>query len=316
MKKPLKYLSHWLTYVLFSGLGIVARKLSIERNYRMAESLGDFFYNTLKLRRGLVEKNLALCFPEKSDAERNRIAREVYQTQIINLLETLRIPLIKTKEDAAKILQADATPLYEKALNQGKGCLLVSAHFGNWELLALCSGLTVKKMTVITKSQSNKFIDRKINEWRSMHGNRMVDMGQAPRVCIRELREGGIVSMLSDQSGPQDGYFTNFLGQDASIFLGAAVFALRTGAPIFVAMNVRTGIGTYRAEIREIPMDDLSSDDEGVRILAERYIRVIEEYIRRYPAQWFWLHNRWKRKRPIPLQTSIENPSSEKAEKP
>ncbi|NTV45747.1 MAG: lysophospholipid acyltransferase family protein [Chlorobiales bacterium] len=298
MKKPLKYLSHWLTYVLFSGLGIVARKLSIERTYRMAETLGNFFYDTLKLRRKLVEKNLALCFPEKSETERNQIAREVYHTQIINLLETLRIPLIKTKDDAAKILEADASLLYEKALNKGKGCLLVSAHFGNWELLALCSGLLVKPMTVITKSQSNKFIDRKINEWRTIHGNRMVDMKQAPRVCIRELREGGIVSMLSDQSGPQDGYFTTFLGQDASIFLGAAVFALRTGSPIIVAMNVRTGVGTYRAEIREIPMDGLSSDDEGVRTLAERYIRVIEEYIRRYPAQWFWLHNRWKRKRP------------------
>lgn len=298
MKKAFKYPAHWLTYALFSGLGVIARRLSIEKTYHLAEIIANFLYDTLKLRRKLVEKNLAICFPEKSEAERAQIARDVYLTQVINLLETLRIPLIKTRDDAAKILEADATLLYEKALNKGKGCLLVSAHFGNWELLALCSGLLVRPMTVITKAQSNRFIDRKINEWRSMHGNRMVGMKQAPRECIRELRAGGIVSMLSDQSGPKDGYFTTFLGQDASIFLGAAVFALRTGSPIIVAMSVRTGIGKYRAEIQEVPMDDLPTDDEGVKILAERYIRVIEEYIRRYPEQWFWLHNRWKRKRP------------------
>ncbi|NTW48993.1 MAG: lysophospholipid acyltransferase family protein, partial [Chlorobiales bacterium] len=298
MKKPLKYLSHWLTYVLFSGLGIVARRLSIEQTYCLAEAIANFIYGTLKLRRSLVEKNLSICFPEKPEAERAQIARDIYLTQMINLLETLRIPLIKTRDDAAKIFEVDATLIYEKALNKGKGSVLVSAHFGNWELLALCSGLLLKPITVITKAQSNSFIDRKINEWRSMHGNRMVGMKQAPRECIRELRTGGIVTMLSDQSGPKDGYFTTFLGQDASIFLGAAVFALRTGSPLLVGMCIRTGIGKYRTEIIEIPMDGLTSDDESVKLLAERYIRVIEAYVRRYPSQWFWLHNRWKRKRP------------------
>ncbi|ACF14392.1 lipid A biosynthesis acyltransferase [Chloroherpeton thalassium ATCC 35110] len=299
MSKKLKSAVHWIQYVFFSALGILARRLSEKSVYRMAHNIGDFLYETLKLRRKLVEKNLERAFPEKSPAERAQIAREVYHTQAINLVETLRMPLIRTKADAETLLEGDLSLIYEKSVNQGKGCLLVSAHFGNWETLALCGGLRLKPVVVITKAQSNKFIDRRMNEWRTLHGNRMVGMKQAPRECIRALRSGEVVCMLSDQSGPKDGYFMPFLNQDASVFLGAAVFALRCQVPLITIMPVRIADGKYRLLLEEIPTDDLTSSDADVKRLAERYIRAIESYIRRYPAQWFWLHNRWKRKRPL-----------------
>ena len=296
--RKLKKFVHWIQYAFFSAIGMLVRRLSAKTVYRMAHRIGDFLYDKLNLRRKLVEKNLERAFPEKSPAERSQIAREVYHTQAINLVEALRMPLIRTKADADEMLEGDLSLIYEKSLNQGKGCLLVSAHFGNWEIMAICGGLRLKPVVVITKSQSNKFIDRKLNEWRTLHGNRMVDMKQAPRECIRALRSGEVVCMLSDQSGPADGYFMPFLNQDASIFLGAAVFALRCRVPLIIIMPVRIADGKYRIVLEEIPTDDLTTSDADVKRLAERYIQAIESYIRRYPAQWFWLHNRWKRKRP------------------
>jgi len=300
MSKKSKQFVHWIQYIFFSAIGILVRRFSGKTVYRLAHKIGDFLYEKLKLRRKLVEKNLERAFPEKSADERAQIAREIYHTQAINLLETLRLPLIQTKADADEMLEGDLSLLYEKSLNQGKGCLLVSAHFANWEIIALCGGLRLKPIVVITKAQSNKFIDRKLNEWRTLHGNRMVGMKQAPRECIRALRSGEVVCMLSDQSGPANGYFMPFLNQDASVFLGAAVFALRCRVPLIVAMAIRTEDGKYRIELEEIPTDDLTTSDADVKRLAERYIHAIESFIQRYPAQWFWLHNRWKRKRPAP----------------
>jgi KDO2-lipid IV(A) lauroyltransferase len=301
MKLPLKKISHALEYVLFVGMGVIVRKLSIEQCYRLANWIGGFIYDKLKLRRDVVEKNLQLSFPEKSSEELSQIALEAYQTQAINLLETLRLPLINTVEKAKAVVEFVASPEFEANRRSGKGCVVVSAHFGNWEIMTHCSSVFLGSLSIVTKAQSNAFVDRKMSEWRQLFGNKIIGMKQAPRECIRDLKNGRIICLLSDQSGPKDGYYRKFLNQDASVFLGGAVFALRCQVPLFITMCVRTGVGTYRMEVNEIPSHDLKSTPEDIQRLADRYITAIENVIKAYPGQWFWMHNRWKHKPPANL---------------
>lgn len=287
-----------MLYGLIMMIGWFVRTISRKKSSALAHALGDFIYRVLKLRRSLVEENLALTFPEKNREEISAIALQVYRNQAENFIEMLRLPMIKTAEDAARLLDLDARHLLSKTLDQQKGCVLVSAHFGNWELMALCSGLLMAPFTIVVKELKNHAIDRKINSWRTMQGNRIVYDWQALRTGLRTLREGGIVTILGDQSDSGGSFFTEFLGRRTAVFLGPAFLALKAGVPLFVVMCRSIGNGRYTIDIEEIDMSDLGREKADAEELARRYTKVIERFIYQYPEEWFWLHNRWKRSEP------------------
>ncbi len=307
MKRVFKTISDALVYGIFMLVAVVVRRLSIERVYRLGEAVGVWLYERVKLRRKLVETNLRLSFPEKSDEEQTRIARQVYIEQVQSLFEIMRAPLIRSKADAEKIFTVENFHLAEKCYAEGKGAIVVSAHFGNWELKAMCWAFLAKPCAIVYKPFSNKFLNKKMLEWRTLGGNEFIPMSEAAKLGLKRLREGKLLALVSDQAAHTDDYFTTFLGRDAAIFLGAAVFALRTKLPMILSMPRRVGIGKHVLELSEIKTDDLTFSSENIKVLAERYTRAIESYIRRYPEQWFWLHNRWKRTPPQkPLSATTE----------
>jgi Kdo2-lipid IVA lauroyltransferase/acyltransferase len=285
-------------YRLIMTLGALVRNISRKRSTAIAHLLGDFIFYILKTRRALVIGNLALTFPEKSRAEIKAIAVRVYRNQAENIIEMLRLPMIKTAEDARQLLDVDGDNFLAKTIGQKRGGVLVSAHFGNWELLGLCSGLLVAPLTIVVKALKNRQIDHQINAWRTMHGNRIVYDWLALREGLRTLRRGEILVMLGDQSAPGGSFYTEFLGRRTSVFLGPAWLALKARVPLFVGMCRRTGEGRYKVDYEEIAYGDLGTTKEDAEELARRYTKVLERYIYRYPEEWFWLHNRWKRMEP------------------
>jgi len=285
-------------YRLIMTLGALVRNISRKRSTAIAHLLGDFIFYILKTRRALVIGNLALTFPEKSRAEIKAIAVRVYRNQAENIIEMLRLPMIKTAEDARQLLDVDGDNFLAKTIGQKRGGVLVSAHFGNWELLGLCSGLLVAPLTIVVKALKNRQIDHQINAWRTMHGNRIVYDWLALREGLRTLRRGEILVMLGDQSAPGGSFYTEFLGRRTSVFLGPAWLALKARVPLFVGMCRRTGEGRYKVDYEEIVYSDLGTTKEDAEELARRYTKVLERYIYRYPEEWFWLHNRWKRMEP------------------
>ncbi len=316
MKRLFKTLVDALVYSIFMLIGAIVRRLSIERVYRLGEVVGNWLYERVKLRRKLVETNLRLCLPEKSDVERSKIARQVYIEQAQSLFEIMRAPLIGSKADAEKIFEVENLHLVEKCYAEGKGAIVVSAHFGNWELKAMCWAFLAKPCAIVYKPFSNKFLDKKMLEWRTLGGNEFISMNDAPKLGLKRLREGKLLALLSDQAAHSDDYFTTFLGRDAAIFLGAAVFALRTRLPVILSMPRRIGVGRHRLELSEIKTDDLTFSADNVKALAERYTRAIEDYIRRYPDQWFWLHNRWKRTPPHKASLQLAEEATQSAQTP
>ena len=277
-------------------LGVLVRSISRNTSTTIAHLIGDFAYQVLKIRRPLVEENLTLTFPEKNSSEIKTLARKVYRNQAENFIEMLRLPMIKTAEDAARLMDFKDRNILAKTLGQNKGCVLLSAHFGNWELLALCGGFLVAPLTIIVKEVKNHAINRQINLWRTMRGNRIIYDWQALREGLRTLRKGGVLTMLGDQSNSSGIFFTEFLGRRTSVFLGPAFFALNAGVPLFVAMCRRTEGGRYTVDIEEVDMTSLGKERADVEELARRYTKLLERSIYQYPEEWFWLHNRWKRK--------------------
>ena len=294
-RQKMKSLSDLMTYRAVNALGVVARAMSRRQAEGFANLLGDCIYRVVGLRRELVLRNLELTFPEKSLEDIRKIARKVYRNVAFTLLDVLRFPLIKGPEEAAALVDIDnAEAIYRGTENGRKGAVLVSAHYGNWELLALTAGMLVTPMTIIVKELSNRMVDRRMNEFRTLRGNSVVYDDKALRDGLRLLGQGGVLAILADQSDPDGTYFGDFLGRRATMFHGAAFFALRAKVPLFVGMCRHGSNGKYRIEVTEVDMSDLTYCKEDIATLATRYTRVIEEYIRRWPEEWFWLHNRWK----------------------
>jgi Kdo2-lipid IVA lauroyltransferase/acyltransferase len=289
----LRRFTQTLTYKIVLTLGAVVRWLSPAWRYRVANGLGDFLYRIVKLRRPLVEKNLRLAFPEKTESEINHIAHAVYRGQAHTFFEVLLFPAIRSKADAEEFFEIDPT-IPNRLAQEKSGAVIVSAHFSNWELMAYAYSYIISPVCVVYKPFTNPPLDRTMNDWRALGGNEMIDMASAARIGLKRLREGKLLALVSDQAGYSNHFVTSFLGRDAAVFLGAAVLALRTRVPMILSMPVRIADGKYRLELSEIETADLSYSDENVKRLAERYTRALEAYICRYPEQWFWLHNRWK----------------------
>ena len=284
-----------LIYHAVNALGVVARSMSRRQAEGFANLLGDFMHAGLGLRRDVVYRNLGLTFPGKSSEEIRAIAEKVYRNVAFTLLDVLRFPLIRTREDAAALVDIENVEAFYRGTENGrKGAVLVSAHYGNWELLALTAGILVTPMTIIVKELSNRMVDRRMNEFRTLRGNSVVYDDKALREGLRLLADGGVLAILADQSDPSSTYFGEFLGRRATMFHGAAFFALKAQVPLFVGMCRHGSNGKYRIEVTEVDMTGLTCCKEDIATLASRYTRVLEEYIRRWPEEWFWLHNRWK----------------------
>ncbi|MEI7747744.1 MAG: lysophospholipid acyltransferase family protein [Chlorobiaceae bacterium] len=277
-------------------LGLLVRLMSRRQARRVACLLGDFVHYVVGLRRELVYTNIGISFPEKSPAEIRSISASVYRNMAVTLIEVLRFPLIRNREDVAALvdMDVDVSEFKRKTRNGQTGAVMVSGHFGNWELMALAFGIMVKPVTMIVKHLTNDLVDRKMNELRTLRGNSVVYDNLALRKGLKVLSDGGVLAILADQSDPSATYFGEFLGRRATMFNGAAFFALKAQVPLFVGMCRSISDGKYKIEMLEINTSDLTFCKEDIVILSSRYTRVLEEYIQRWPEEWFWLHNRWK----------------------
>jgi KDO2-lipid IV(A) lauroyltransferase len=237
-----------------------------------------------------------MTFPEKNPSEIRRIATDVYRNVAVNLLEVLRLPLIRNIDDVKSLVDLDPGEYLRGTRNGQTGAVMVSAHYGNWELMAMAFGIQVHPVTIIVKRLRNAMFDRSINEMRIMRGNSIVYDEQALREGLRLLDAGGILAILGDQSDPNATNYGEFLGRRTTMFHGPAFFALKAQVPLFVGMCRSNGDGRYTIETRSIDTSDLTFNKKDIAILTARYTRVIEEYILRWPEDWFWLHDRWKRR--------------------
>ena len=285
---------HLLEYFAFSLLGSFVRLWPLRNVQKMGATLGETVY-AIGFRKRITQKNLRNAFPEKNSHELNALARASYRSIGTALFEFLWFPCL-TAERVREISRIENPHVVRELHARGKGIILLTAHFGNWELLA--QGMHVElglPISIIVKPQSNPLVDARINRWRTRWGNKVVPMGIAVREILRTLNEQGVVGVVADQSAPKESTAVDFFGRKAPTYEGPAVFSLKTGAPLMIGFAVRQADGTYRSHFEEIPSADLSGFTEGnILELTRRHVAVTEQYIRQYPDHWMWMHKRWK----------------------
>jgi KDO2-lipid IV(A) lauroyltransferase len=266
-----------------------------------ARALGWVAGAVLRIRRPVVDENLARAFPDKDERWRRSTAVESYRhlgAEAAATLLTIHRGLDRLRERAR--LQ-EGKEAITQALREG-GAIVVSGHVGNWELLAGALAAQGLPVDAVVARQRNPLFDDELARLRERLRVRLLDRAGARGEVLRALEERRIVYMAADQDAGAGGVFVDFLGSPASTARGPAVLTLRSGARLFSAFCTTDGRhGRYSIQLEEIPVErsgDLRAD--VLRITREHSAR-LAGVVRRLPAQYFWHHKRWKtRPEPTP----------------
>jgi KDO2-lipid IV(A) lauroyltransferase len=185
---------------------------------------------------------------------------------------------------------------YRQVEKKDKGVLCITAHCGNWELLAVYVSMKIAKITIVARKQDNPYLNRFIEKTREKYGNNTIYKEGALKRILSSLKKGELIGILMDQSVIRsEGFVVPFLGKNAYAMKTPAILARKTGTPVVPAFIRRTRDGHLIEIGKEIPLA-VSGDSEAALLQDTiNFLRPIEDFIRQYPADWFWIHRRWKR---------------------
>ncbi|MCU7496716.1 MAG: lysophospholipid acyltransferase family protein [Ignavibacteria bacterium] len=288
-------LKNGFEYFLFTSLVRVFSLIGIKRARHAAHILAFLFYYVIPIRKSTVISNLKLAFPEKSAEEIKRLSYRTYYSFAVTIVEIMCIPYQKL-ETLKSLVKCPDLELIRKKYEENKGAILLTAHFGNWELAAISVaaqlGIT---MYVAAKPQRNSLVGDWLNMMREKFGNKVVMLGMSFRNIFKELKNRHIIGLVGDQRGEPDGPRVNFMGVSSAVYPGTAVLAIRTGAPVIVCIVPRQPDFSYTAHVDIIETSELEgTEEEKILEINQRYSSILEKYIRMYPEQWLWMHKRWK----------------------
>ncbi len=285
----------FLLYLLFRILEVIIPIFPLSFWHFWARLEGNLFYYIVPVRKNVAYENLRLAFPEKTESEIYKIIKGCYINAFTVIVEFFYMRKFSLDE-LRKFIKVTNIELMNEKLKAGKGLIIISAHFGNWELTAYgVSQLCGEPVYVIVKEQSNKKVDECINKIRTSKGNVMIDMRNSLREVLTALKENKIVAMLGDQAAPKENVKVNFFIEGVPTFEGTAKFAIKTGAAVLFGVSTRNDDGTYSLTFHEIETSKYTeATEENVRALTQEHVNLLIEYIKQRPDHWLWFHRRFK----------------------
>ena len=260
----------------------------------LGAGLARMAWNFVPTKRKLLAKEQIIRCLGTSEAEAERIARASSLRFGPMLMEVLRFPVMRTRmENYVSI--TGALDEVRAAVAAGRGAIFATSHSGNWELMGgafACAGLPI---VGVAKKQSAAGMDRFINEYRALVGMH-ITYHTGVREMFRMIDAGWIIGLISDQDPAlRDGVIIDFFGQRTNAFTGAAAIARRCDVPIFPVFIHREADGHHVLTVEKGLMVEKTDDRAAdIRRMTQTINTRIEEWVRRYPEEWFWLHDRWK----------------------
>ena len=285
-----------ILYFTIIAFGSFVRRLPRKLATLLGSMIGRFLYRALKRRRQIALENLRIAFGnDLSNLERQEICRQSFANVGKTAIEFLRFPKL-TRGNIWREVTVTGTEHLAHSLNEGRGAVVFLPHFGNWELLALVYGVIIPDQTkALAFPLKNQWLNALVWKYREHLSLKLIPRQQAVRETLRALRANYAVGFFADQDAGREGVFVNFFGRPASAVRGPVTFALKTGAPLHFSLNIRQPDDRHHVYISsQITLEQSDNFEQDVQTNTARLMKCLEEYIRQYPAQWLWMHNRWK----------------------
>ena len=266
----------------------------------LANGVGNLGYRLVSRQRTKILENLKLAYGDtKSSMELEAIGRRVIGHMLRTAVDLLRFATLSRDQTASFVEAGDTYSFCKDILQEGRGLIIMTAHLGNWELLAGTFCLQGFKGAVIGRRIYYEPYNRWIVGLRSAVNVRTIYQDEAVRQVYKQLRAGDIVGILPDQDRDRvRSIFVDFFGRPAYTSVAPVKFAMASGAPILPAFMIRMPGNRYKLLLGKLIRPQIEAGDRtaSIRKYTEAWMKDFEEVVRRYPEQWGWMHDRWKTK--------------------
>ena len=295
LRKRLKYTLIYWTVLFTIGLSRI-----VPRTWWLAlfGFIGRIVYRFRSRFKDLVIKHLTMAFgKEKSPEEIQALSKEVYIMLAKNGADVIRSWSVETLEQLQKFVVVEGKEHADRAVAKGKGVIYFTGHIGAFELMISAMGLNGMPFLVVGTELKDERLNDIVVQFRSKHGSEAIPRGRETFKLIKTLKSGGAVGMLIDQDTKVKSRFVNFFGMPASTPVGAALMAMKTGAAVVPAL-IHLGEDNLQHMILypEVEMVNTGDDEKDMITNTQTLTTILENAIRRHPAQWVWMHERWKTK--------------------
>ena len=277
---------------LFAGfIFIIPRRIK----YFLGGLLGVFVFDVIRFRRKIVMNNLEIAYPEKSPKERASIGRGSYKNLGRGLFEYSNLSFLN-KDWVNQNYHIEGLQHFAAASAKDKGVLFLGLHIGNGDLSMAALAVSGFNIFVISKHFKSEWLNKLWFGVREEKGLKFIPEEKSSFQILKALKQKGTVVFVLDQfMGPPIGVETEFFGRKTGTAAGLALFSLKTGVPVLPGYTYRKRDGRMTI-IFETPISPISTGnlDQDIAKLTQIYTNKIEEFVRRHPDQWMWLHRRWK----------------------
>jgi KDO2-lipid IV(A) lauroyltransferase len=294
---PLRELLDWALYVAARLVAVAMHVFPVNVNLQTARLLGTGMYLIDKRHRERALGNLRRSFPELSEKQRERLARRSMQQMLMLFVEVLfTTRLIRLDTWRRYVELENFRDVLELLVRRDRGLLLLTGHYGNWEILGYVLATLGFETVSIARPLDNRYLSEFLFGVRERTGQKIIAKKGATPEVQATLEEKGAVGFIADQNAGTKGLFVDFFGRKASTYKSIGLVAMEYDAPVVIgyARRVNDRFHFHVGAQDIIYPQDWKSQDDPLRYITQRYTKAIEDIVRVDPGQYWWVHRRWK----------------------
>lgn len=306
-KKKNNVVMDWFVYVALRILVIFIHLFDVETNLRTACLLGRLLWKYYHRGRRRALDNLRASFPEKDEQWYQQTGQRSFEHITMLAIDVLWTPRLVGKHNWRRYSRFKTAEHAKWLMQQGKGLIMVAAHYSNFEIMGYMLGLFGFNVYSVARPLDNKFVNKYLYDIRRRKGQRIIDKKGASELISNIASNGTTLCFIADQDAGKKGVFVDFFGRKASTYKSIGLLAISNNVPIGVGYSRRIGNRFYfEIGVNRIifPQEWADKDNPLVWVTAE-YTKAIEQFVREDPTQYWWLHRRWKHQ---PKQESRKGP--------
>jgi KDO2-lipid IV(A) lauroyltransferase len=294
-EKIIKKMKHQVLYACVLAFVTVLRTLPRRAALSIMRGMGWAAFYLMRSARNRTLRHLTMAFGhEKSPSEIHRIARQVFLNMGAHAADALRIPRIM-QNGIHELVTAEGFEQLDSLSTRNESAILLTAHFGNWELLGAWGARRGYKVKVIGAPQSNQWLDQMVVDARNAAGYQSITRGSNTRLIVRALTEGYFIGVLIDEDTKVDSVFVKFFNQWARTPAGPVRLARKYGLKIIPAFIHLMSDDTYRVQVKNpLPLVFTGDKRRDLIVNTQMCSDACEAVIRKHPDQWLWMMRRWK----------------------
>ncbi len=284
----------WCYAFAAKSIGFCVSRLPRSVALAIGGGLGKLVFYLAPQQRELACEHLRCCLTFPSERRVEAVAKQCFENLGKTVIEFMQFPRLD-RAQIQRYVTFEGIEHVQQTLALGKGAIILTGHFGNWELLAASISATIAPLTPIVRELRSPRLNALVSSYREQAGYRTIDRDTGVRHALRCLKRNELLGIVADVDTAVSGVFVDFFGRHAYTPYSPVAIALKTGAAILPTFIIRQPNGSHHAII-EPPLVLKQTDAKEKDLVAntQKFTKIIESYIRRYPTQWIWMHRRWK----------------------